>query len=136
MLFERMQGLFGSDHREFMLNVNAAQAVEEAGGAITVSLRHVSEATESASGPGSPGPAAYVHLSVCDTGRGIDANMQTRIFEPFFTTRPVGEGYGLGLAVVHGIVSDHSGTIRVESAMGRGSTFHVYLPITEGLITG
>ncbi len=73
-----------------------------------------------------PGP--YVILEVCDTGCGIPADIQDRIFEPFFTTKEQGKGTGMGLAMVYGIVRNHGGFIQVESEMGRGSTFRVFLP--------
>jgi PAS domain S-box-containing protein len=76
-----------------------------------------------------PGPAA--HLWVRDDGCGMDAPTLERVFDPFFTTKPVGQGTGLGLSVVHGIVRSHGGIVRVQSTLGKGSTFHVYLPMAQ-----
>jgi signal transduction histidine kinase len=73
----------------------------------------------------------YAVLTVEDTGGGMDQETLSHIFEPFFTTKSSGEGSGLGLAVVHGIVKGHDGVIAVESTVGRGTRFQVYLPALE-----
>ena len=73
----------------------------------------------------------YIKLTVSDTGPGIPPNIFDSIFEPYFTTKPVGEGTGMGLAMVHGIVNKYKGEIFVSTEMGKGSVFSVFLPITE-----
>lgn len=73
----------------------------------------------------------FVRLSVSDTGSGIDAETLPRIFEPFFTTKAIGKGTGLGLATVYGIIKQHKGWIEVESRIGEGTSFHVFLPAAE-----
>ncbi len=110
------------------LCTNAAHAMRGRFGKLEVRLEPfvVDEAFASTLPELQPGP--HVQLSVSDTGHGMDADTLKRIFEPFFTTKCLGEGTGLGLAVVHGIVSDHGGAIQVVSRPGHGSTFHVYLP--------
>jgi len=110
---------------------NAYQAIGPDGGAIVVDL--IEQVLGEARLPSRTNlvPGRYVVLSISDTGHGMDRATLERIFEPFYTTRPAGEGTGLGLSVAHGIASRHGGDIAVESELGRGSTFAVYLPLSS-----
>jgi CheY-like chemotaxis protein len=111
------------------LCTNAWHAAPAQGGCIEVGLDEVpADGPQRDVLPGLP-TGAQAHLWVRDNGHGMDAATRERIFEPFFTTKPVGQGTGLGLPVVHGIVRSHGGTIEVDSAAGVGSTFHIYLPL-------
>jgi signal transduction histidine kinase len=76
-------------------------------------------------------PGRYVCIRVSDTGRGIPRDKVDRVFEPFFTTKEKGEGTGLGLATSYAVVQQHGGRIDVETEVGRGSTFRVYLPLNQ-----
>ncbi len=105
--------------------VNAQHAIEEKG-SITIRSRRVPDAMSS--GPGAT-PVPMVEFSIIDTGCGIPEQNLQRIFDPFFTSKGLGKGTGLGLSVSHGIVSAHGGMIKVESKVGEGSTFHVFLPV-------
>ena len=118
---------------QVMMNLctNAYQAMKDRGGRLDIELAEVRiDAGHDVDGslPGLP-PGSYLHLSVRDTGAGIDPLIQDRIFDPFFTTKKVGEGTGLGLSVVHGIITDYGGEIVLESTVGVGSAFHIYLPL-------
>ena len=118
---------------QIMMNLctNASQAMEDGHGTIEVALDKTRLDAEQAARIGERAPGAYVRLEVRDTGEGIPSDALERIFEPYFTTKKVGEGTGLGLAVVYGIVQECGGGITVESRPGRGSTFSVYFPATE-----
>jgi len=105
------------------LVVNAAQAIGNGMGTIAVTL------TDIHASAGDPVMTPFIRLSVRDTGCGMDEATRRRIFEPFFTTKPVGEGTGLGLSVVHGVVVDHGGRITVHSGPGRGTCVEVFLPV-------
>ena len=112
------------------LGTNAAHAMGEQGGVLQISLDRVNIGEPLA--PPSAGLRAGAHLriTVSDTGTGMSPEILARLFEPFFTTKGTA-GTGLGLSVVHGIVADHDGAITVDSTIGQGSTFCVYLPAVE-----
>jgi PAS domain S-box-containing protein len=114
------------------LAVNARDAMP-AGGTLEITTAVVS--LDVGGRPGHP-PGRYVRLSVRDTGCGMDEETRARIFEPFFTTKEVGKGTGLGLATVYGVVAHSDGFIDVDSLVGRGSAFHVYLPAAEAVPAG
>ncbi|MBD3235123.1 MAG: PAS domain S-box protein [Candidatus Eisenbacteria bacterium] len=110
------------------LGTNAAQAMGETGGRLEISL----DAIEVRSGQTGRHPGLrlgpHLRLVVCDSGPGMQPQVAERVFEPFFTTKAAGEGTGMGLAVVHGIVRDHGGVITLRTAPGEGSCFQVLLP--------
>ena len=111
------------------MGINASHAMPD-GGFITYSVREITmdeEACSKCAFEITPGP--FVEISIKDTGHGISPENISKIFDPFFTTKGPGKGTGLGLSVTMGTVIDHRGTIRVDSAEGRGTTFYLSLPL-------
>jgi signal transduction histidine kinase len=106
------------------LVVNAIQATPP-GGTVTISSARENHLTKTREG--CP-PGDYFRLSVADTGHGIPQELLDRLFEPFVTTKDVGQGTGLGLSIAYGIVREHGGWIDVQSEVGKGSLFQIYLP--------
>jgi two-component system cell cycle sensor histidine kinase/response regulator CckA len=109
------------------LVVNARDAMSS-GGTVTIRTSNQSVATASALGTAIMPAGDYVTIEVADTGTGMSKEIQSKIFDPFFTTKPVGQGTGLGLATVYGIVKQSNGFITVESEVDAGTTFKIYLP--------
>jgi PAS domain S-box-containing protein len=110
------------------LAVNARDAIVPSAGAIRVATARVRLDADSAELPAGFRPGEYVRLSVSDTGCGMSDEVKAHVFEPFFTTKEPGKGTGLGLATVFGVVRHAGGFVTVDSAVGKGSTFAVYLP--------
>jgi CheY-like chemotaxis protein len=115
------------------LCTNAIHAIGNQRGTIRIELGNNAEVGDMERRSGVR--AKHVKLTVRDTGCGIDAATLERVFEPFFTTKPVGQGTGLGLAVVHGVMRTHMGTVDVQSTPGVGSAFTLYFPVAEGAIS-
>lgn len=109
------------------LVVNARDAMPS-GGTVAIKTVNQTVAKSSALGTAIMPPGEYVHIEVSDTGTGMSQEIQSKIFDPFFTTKPVGQGTGLGLATVYGIVKQSGGFITVDSQVGQGTSFHIYLP--------
>ncbi len=114
------------------LGTNAWQALPQQHGRISFAVAGLEiSAADRPPCPGLP-PGRYLHVSVSDNGQGMDEHTLARIFDPFFTTKSPGQGTGLGLAVAHGIVTDHGGGIAVESRPGEGAIFHLCIPALSG----
>ncbi|WP_321417199.1 response regulator [uncultured Desulfobacter sp.] len=118
---------------QIMMNLctNAFHAMEETGGTLKVSLEQISQEEIKANDLKSLKDRPHFKLMVKDTGTGIPTELMESIFDPYFTTKGIGEGTGLGLSVVQGIVKDCDGKIVVESTVGKGSCFTLYFPITK-----
>jgi PAS domain S-box-containing protein len=117
---------------QVLLNLctNAAHAMRAKGGALIIRLHQLTDVSL-VSGDNNLRKGPYVCLAVTDTGHGMEAAVMERIFDPYFTTKGPGEGTGLGLSVVQGIVKNHGGAITVNSESGRGTTFNVFLPLLD-----
>ena len=114
------------------LATNSAHAMKENGGVLDISLSPIEVDEDFAARNPDLRPGRHVRLTVGDNGHGMEAATLEHIFEPFFTTKPQGEGSGLGLSVVHGIVKSHEGAITVYSEVGRGTSFNIYFPSAKG----
>jgi PAS domain S-box-containing protein len=114
------------------LCVNAAHAMEKDGGVLQIKLTNTTLTEEDTRLDPEVEPGDFVKLTVSDTGHGMEPSVLQRIFDPYFTTKEPGKGTGLGLAVVHGIVKSHGGMIKVDSKVGKGTTFAIFLPRAMG----
>jgi PAS domain S-box-containing protein len=118
---------------QVMMNLctNAAHAMDENGGILEIGLKDVSIDSVANRRISGLKPGDYIELKISDTGAGIDPKIIGSIFEPYFTTKAPGEGTGMGLAMAHGIVETYGGKITVDSRLGEGTAFTIYLPITR-----
>jgi PAS domain S-box-containing protein len=112
------------------LCINAADAMPD-GGVLEISVEEVRVETESRPERTQLPSGCYLKLTVRDNGTGMSPEVQERIFEPYYTTKQVGKGTGMGLAVVHGVIKDHGGSIAVSSDPGKGTVFEICLPVVE-----
>jgi PAS domain S-box-containing protein len=136
--FEKAEAMILGDPtqiHQILINLctNAAHAMHRSGGILGIGLKSVEIDEKQALETPDLQPGSYLRLTVSDTGVGIDRATRERIFEPFFTTKGPGEGAGIGLSVVHGIVKSHGGKIIVQSELGKGSTFALYFPRIESI---
>jgi PAS domain S-box-containing protein len=113
------------------LCANAAHAMRDKGGVLEIILANENISPDDHQFNHGLKPGNYVRLTISDTGCGMEPEVLERIFDPFFTTKPTGEGTGLGLSVVHGIVKGHDGNIRAYSEPGKGSSFNLFIPKIE-----
>ncbi|MGE0083989.1 MAG: response regulator [Desulfococcaceae bacterium] len=120
---------------QVMMNLctNAYHAMREKGGVLSIRVRETEIGTDNSEFQPPAASGTYVKISVRDTGHGMTDEIREHIFDPYFTTKEPGEGTGLGLSVVHGIVRNHNGHITVQSVPGMGTEFNIWLPVAEKL---
>lgn len=111
------------------LCTNASHAMEATGGELSVMMRKIPFASQALAEDAQLAPGDYVEVTVADTGTGIGPDIIDKIFDPYFTTKEIGKGTGMGLSITHGIVKSYGGAITVKSAVGEGTSFHVYFPV-------
>jgi signal transduction histidine kinase len=112
------------------LSTNARDAMPN-GGTLTIETKLLALDTEYTDVHGNRMRGKYAFLSISDTGTGIDDTIKEKIFDPFFTTKEIGQGSGLGLSIVYGIIKQHNGFITVQSKENHGTTFNIYLPLVD-----
>ena len=105
--------------------------MEQKGGVLTIELHNKALSSRDVQHVSGGRPGDFVELAISDTGIGIHPDIRQRIFDPYFTTKEVGKGTGMGLSIVHGIVTSHEGIITCESAVGKGTVFRILLPATR-----
>ena len=110
------------------LCTNAEYAMREKGGLLEITLEDLEVTEEKVRSVSGLRVGPHIRLTVQDNGTGMSPDVLERMFDPFFTTKPIGEGSGMGLAVVHGIVANHGGALMVDSVVGKGTKIEVYLP--------
>ena len=120
-----------TQYHQILMNLctNAFHAMEGVGGILTIGVAKVVLDEQALPATALGGPGEYVMLSVQDTGTGIPDTIRDRIFDPFFTTKEAGKGTGMGLSIIHGIVTDRGGFLTFDSVVGQGTEFRLYLPI-------
>lgn len=113
------------------LCANANHAMEKSGGILKIELRRTDVGNDVLGANVPLKPGQYIELVVSDTGVGIGLDIIQKVFDPYFTTKELGKGTGMGLAIVHGIITEYGGAVTVESELQHGTTFHVYFPKAE-----
>ncbi len=118
---------------QIMMNLctNAFHAMEETGGRLEISLKEIDLSWQDMTHESEVDPGTFIQLSVCDSGPGMTQEVKDKIFDPYFTTKEVGKGTGMGLSIVHGIIKSYGGFITLTSEPGKGTSFHIFLPVVS-----